>query len=396
MANLANNVATDEVLADAPGKIDPIGEGTGEGVAAAQDPSAYEVFKQEIGNGEDGDDSLHTAAIKNDKGVEMPEAKTKGSSASKKTVEPTKENEDEEAHNEEQTEDTTATKPTATTKWPDKRDYSGLDPDEIEALRATRNQGFEKLRPLLLERKELRARADTLTKELETARKGGLPESYAQHDSAYILSPEFAQLTTKLTNTTDLESHYRQQLRACRGGNDWQEAVPDGKGGFSLVTRPASAEADVDLMTAVNQLSMEKARVSEQIQGLANTHKQRHSQLLSYVQKATDTFFPGLTDAELAKPEKAAYASEIKKIREAFPAALHNDPLLPALAKAHVIIQEQQKARANNVAAAGKTVLKQGNKVIAGPTKASVVNGGKSSTKRDIASAWRAELGDED
>jgi len=397
MPKLANNVAEDIEMDSPGGSIDPIGEGTGAGQEAATEPANISnIFSEELGE-DDGMPAVEKvvgAGQRTDgKDSKPPTVEEDNDTPHKSTKEPAKEEETDEA------EETTEAKPDAaaqTNALPSKRDYSGLGPDEVEALRQTRNKGFATLKPILLERKELRARADTLAKELEEAKKGGLPDSWAQHKDAFILSPDFGRITSERENVSNLYEFYKEQLSQCRAGSDWKEAIPDGRGGYTTTVRAASSQADVNLMTYVNELGMKKAQLDSSLQQLATTHTQRHTQLMDFVKKTTDTFFPGLTEAELSKPEKKQYVEEIKKITESFPKALHNDPLLPALARAHVVIQDLVSQMNTKKQAAEKTILKQGNKVIASPTKSAVVNGGQPKAKRDIAAAYRMELSDDE
>ena len=89
------------------------------------------------------------------------------------------------------------------------RDYSGLSEREVQMFKGMTRTAFETLKPIYLEHKQLKDEIktrDTRIKALEDS-KETLPSSWYEHENAYVLSPEFAQLSSNLDTSQAIAKH---------------------------------------------------------------------------------------------------------------------------------------------------------------------------------------------
>lgn len=262
------------------------------------------------------------------------------------------------------------------------RDYTGLEENEIPLAKRMSNAAFNYVKPALVELKEKRVKLKSIETENASLRQGKvtLPEDYYRHPDAYVLTPEFGELSRNVNLATAFQNHWNEQMIKIEEGKDWQDLVRGADGQYSLSAPIASSPtAKVQVMSylnhATNQIGVQQGR----IQALQQSHVGKYSSEENIIKGASKEYFGYLDDAK--HPAHAMYQDVLKR----FPASRQKDAVTDLAARAVTAALQYQNAYNILKASNGETtkiaeVVKETVKKV-GPTNAAINSGGKSDTK---------------
>ena len=256
------------------------------------------------------------------------------------------------------------------------RDFTGIDDSDVPLFKQMANDSFNKLKPIYLEHKkaqnELKQR-DTKIAELE---KGvvKLPDSYYEHPSAVVLTPEFQQANSNLSLSQQIFSHWADQLTKVREGASEYEIIDIDRntGELKVVSKaPADSKAEMALLTYFNHAQQQATNQQKVVDQLVANHTNVYRQSMGWLQDF-QTKALGVFD----KPEtKKQYDPVISSVIQSFPSTFRANPLAVPLAKALIVINELAAVQRNGGAAAQqqagaqiKSPKAQADKRRAGPT----------------------------
>lgn len=209
------------------------------------------------------------------------------------------------------------------------RDLSDID-DELKPLfKQMSNDAFEKVKPIVLEHKKLKAELTAKEAALVDAKKGGLPDSYYEHEMGYVLSPEFTQESSRVQLASAVRDHWRAQLNAVRQGADtYIPLVDDGKGNV-VQGAPVKVDRGSDTeLTEIHLWAQQQAMNAQaQLNTMSTTHKARATEVKNWVENFQNRSFPIFE-------KDPALKAMIPDTINVFHPALRNNPLMPTLARA--------------------------------------------------------------
>jgi len=279
------------------------------------------------------------------------------------------------------------------------RDYSDLEPEVVPLFKSMANDTFNKLKPLYLEHKKLKA--DITAKEaeltqsktaLEEARKGitKIPDNYYENENAFILTPDFQQGVRRLNVANSIYSHWMDQLQKVReGASDFDMIDFDSKQGQFVVTGKIKADdkSELKLMSYVNFAQNQLTQEQQNVQAIQNSHKTKYQQSVASLQQIDQQFFSGLNKEENKKIYDPLIADTISKL----PTAVQNSPLAPVTAKALVLctvlagLLQQAANKINGAPQPSTNGDKSTNRQIQ-PSAAEIAGGGDGKSNKDTDS----------
>lgn len=245
------------------------------------------------------------------------------------------------------------------------RDFTGIAPEHQHLFKQMSNDAFNTLKAEYIENR-------TLKQQLADVKKGGIPESYLEHEQAYVLTPEFAQQSERVTDAETIHQHYTSQLQALRGGAEEYTILQRNAQGQLVVSAPIKADrGTIDQMADVRQSAYQQLLTAQaQLNAVGATHRQRATEYRQQLSDFDAKAFPVFKD----KPELKAMVDDT--IQKVLPKPYQNNPLAALFAKAVIIMTEQgkllaQKQTTTQAAVPAKT---------ASPSAAEIASGGASST----------------
>ena len=146
------------------------------------------------------------------------------------------------------------------------RDFTGLEPHEIEFFKQMSNGAYAHVYPKLIaarrQEAEFNAEKQRLAAELETAKKSRLYE----HADAWKFDPEVQTLASNLGTIVTLKEFYTEQLKNVRSNKPWNDVVQNEKG--ELVTTAAqqpSVDVEVAIIAKLQELSAREQHIGAEV-----------------------------------------------------------------------------------------------------------------------------------
>lgn len=240
------------------------------------------------------------------------------------------------------------TTPAATHQLPPTRDVSVLPQEYQEAAKKMSNEAFGIFTKLVEERK-------TLGEQLAEAKKGALPDSYFEHEQAYVLTPEFATASDAVTQAEQVLQHWAQQADALAAGADSYTTLVAGANGQLVQSAPIKADR-----TTVNQVNRAVTWAQQQymtaqasLQAVGQTHKARATETKNWVDNFERSAFKVFDE----KPEYKALVADTKS--KLLHKSLHSNILANAFAKAVILLDHQAKLLAQQQPGAAPNATQQ-------------------------------------
>ena len=251
------------------------------------------------------------------------------------------------------------------------------------------NEAFNALKPVIAEAKKVKEEKAQLEQALAAAKKGGLPDSYYEHEMAYVLTPEFAQKSNDAQMAASVLEHWRTQFAKVRGGeNEYVPLVQDAQGRLTL-GQPVPVDRNTEAMLAEYHqwANQQYLNAQAKLSALSETHKERAGQFKSWLSSMEEQAFPHISKNDQLK------ASVTDTVRQFHP-ALQANPAAGLLARAFITINmlgEEVKKLKGAGGTQAKTVVAAKRQ----PTAAEIAGGGSGKAARP-ASSVEYEEGEED
>ena len=210
-----------------------------------------------------------------------------------------------------------------------------LDDIELELqplFKQMSNEAFKRLKPIYLEKRKL---AEELS---EVKSKQGLPDSYYEHELAYVLTPEFNQQSVRANDAATVLGHWKQQLANVRSGADeYQKLEVDDKTGQFRLSQPIKVDRNTlteleDIRTWAHE---QYSEYNGQLQSFVKTHQSRNADVKNWTKEFESRAFPVFQQ----KPELQAMVDDtVKKVLHP---ALQKSPVARFLGMSILIMTEQ-------------------------------------------------------
>ena len=249
-----------------------------------------------------------------------------------------------------------------------KRDYTGLEPDEIEIFEKMGNKSFDKLLPIYLAHKKGQPPADVQTKlsEYEKQLAEANDRKWWDHEDAYKLSPEYNEAVETASTAAAVADHWAQQLVEVDNGAKECVMLRAGQNGIETFKVAVTPQTRADLIRRLTQSQQDVARVRAGLDEVKQKHTSRW--------KGYSDTLSGIYDQHF-KPHQELLKPFYNKIIEGFPAWFRNRPearlLASSLASNQLIEQKYAAQLGQQKTAAQQQRAKQSS----GPTQEELQQG---------------------
>lgn len=264
------------------------------------------------------------------------------------------------------------TTPSATPAAHTPRDFASL-PAEYQTeqakdtLQKMSNQAFAEFTKVVKERQ-------ALSEQLAEAKKGALPDSYYEHDQAYVLTPEFATASDAVSQTEQVLQHWSAQADALAGGADTYTTLVQGANGQLVQSAPIQADRTTasQISRAVTWAQQQYMQAQAQLQAVGQVHRTRVAETKQWINNFENNAFKVFNE----KPELKAVVADTKN--KMLHKSLHGNPMADMFAKAVILLDYQAKALAQLQASGTQPAANPAitPKAAAQPSAAAIAGGG--------------------
>lgn len=275
-----------------------------------------------------------------------------------------------------------------------KRDYSGIDESAVPLFKKMANKSFEALKPVYIEHKKQKELLAEKEKQIETLKKGALPDNYLEHERAYTLTPEFENAANTTIKAQMIVNHWAEQLAKIKQGDEtYQELHMNPQTGELYTSKPIKAtkesEADVEKYLSATKEQHLKTQLS--LKTLADSHSAKYQSNIQQLREFESKAFHHL-EGDNAKVVEPILKDIIEKV---FPPAFHNNPLVKGYAKAMYVINQLGEKLKNMPAPTNGAPATVTDKTKAGPTAADMAGSGTRTANGDMPTydEIQAEIG---
>lgn len=264
-----------------------------------------------------------------------------------------------------------ATAPVVPAATTEQTRVSVLPPEYQELGKKMSNEAIAEFKKLIDERK-------TLGEELANVKKGALPDSYYEHEQAYVLTPEFATASDAVSQTEQVLQHWSAQADALAGGADTYTTLVQGANGQLVQSAPIAADRTTasQISRAVTWAQQQYMQAQAQLQAVGQVHRTRAAETKQWISNFDKTAFKVFED----KPELKAAVTDTKN--KMLHSSLRSNPMADLFAKAVILLDYQAKALAQLQAGGGNaTVAQNGQQTVTPkastqPSAAAIAGGG--------------------
>lgn len=170
------------------------------------------------------------------------------------------------------------------------RDYTGFNPEEIEAFKRMSNDAFAYVRPRILENKKLSEVISAKDKEIANLKVGKqeLPASYYEHPEGYMFSPEYEEVAKQADVFSNVKQHWQQQLIRIHKGEKWTPLKGMDKNGNLIPDAPreGTIEDQVNVQSFLQNSNNKLMEMQGQKGRIQAEFKARHNQASEIVRGA--------------------------------------------------------------------------------------------------------------
>lgn len=274
-------------------------------------------------------------------------------------------------------------------KLPEKRDYSGLEKDEIELFQRMRNDAFAKLKPVFLEHKKLKQEIvdsqKKLNEELTKSKTNGLPDSYYEHPEAFLLSQEYKDLSGITREAESIKNHWRLQEISIKRNGKFQDLDRNKNGQLVLgELKDATPEDELQVSNYADAAREQYLKQSNKLENLTSGFKGKHDADIKVLKGYEEQYFKGFDDEN--HPTKELQ----KAIIDNMPPSFRGSPVTKLLGKVGaangLLVAENKTLKAEIAKLKG---IKQDAEA-APPTKEKLVAGKESKQKGSIIDSFSA------
>lgn len=211
------------------------------------------------------------------------------------------------------------------------RNLEGLSEEEAHVFQNMSLKAYNFLYPKYKQMQELLPQADKLKKlpEIETELNELRQSRWSDHPEAYRLSEEYTQLNQRLSTVSQLESHFKDQLKAIRSGaKEITMYQVDEDGGLRPVKVPVQPDTEVEVMAEWQGAIRSREQLASQVGSLKDSHAQRFSGYKSALDKIH----------EMYKPFDKVLKDRVEKELARLPAFIRSRPEAALSAKAIALV----------------------------------------------------------
>lgn len=248
-----------------------------------------------------------------------------------------------------------------------KRDYTGLDAEEVELFKNMSRQSYDKLRPIYDAYKKHgfdTKKFEELAAQLDEQRKF----RYHEHPDAYTLSDEYKQAQQIAQSIETVSNFWDEQLAALRGGSkEVSVLVRDAKGYLvPSAPIPVTPQVEAEILRNIAKVAADGQAAKQELETLRSSYRSQYDEYGKVFDKVFQQIF-GKHEAVL-KPIA-------DKQLEKFPSFVRHRPEVKAAAYAlaTLIAGAGEKNAQAATQAADKAVQEAA--ASAGPTKAAITAG---------------------
>ena len=246
------------------------------------------------------------------------------------------------------------------------RDVAGLDEDLAPLFKDKMSRSaYDKLKPIVLEHKQLKTERDTLSKEIEALKKDSLPANYYEHDKGFLLSPEFENISNAVNDAETIYNHWRKELASLEDGANEVNAIGYNQNGQLIITGkvPANKETERALREQISlsqhQLLSKRNEAQQFVNNFKNNSQAANQWLSDFESKAFSYF---------NTEEGKQHLNSIKELKNQLPRIFASSRLAEPLAKSLFLLQASGNML-NQLRAENAELKKNGNTTTAIPAK---------------------------
>lgn len=215
------------------------------------------------------------------------------------------------------------------------RDYSELDEQEIPLLKKMSNEAFEYVKPKLKQLKEVQKTIAEKETELQKLREGRIPDSYYENPDAFVLTPEFQEVSANLSAAQTVTNHWKTQLNAiAEGADEVENLVLDESGrlvpGQKMKVDPNTRD---NIILKINEVQRFAYQYEAKKQGIAENYTKFHQENVNALRGFEQKFFPHFED-----PKNTQLHALLKDTVSKMPPAFRNSPAMQTAAKALLML----------------------------------------------------------
>lgn len=376
--------------------ISPDGKITGQDNIEIPDQQPNSTDANQVDTGQEQEQNVDTDtfsfdAFKAAKTLEIPDPLKKEEKIEEEDVEPEIKEEEEKAKPEvqkaiESQEDLDKPQPQVKVKkseLPDKRDYSGIDPSLVPHFKRMGNDAFAAIKPLIIAQQEEIKKRD---EEIKGLKVGKIPDSYYEHERAYMLTPEFESAATAVNEAEVVYRHWEQQLNSVREGAKTFKTIVRNQQGQLVYGQdvPADASAETKLMSLFNGAHNQLMTYNGKLAAISENYKGNYSTGKQWVDNINNTGF----SKDFNDPKSRLSVAAQEYINKTMPAVFRNNPLSATVARSIITMAEMYKllVQADKAlkekAAGSKQVQTKVPKAKQQPTNNDISNDGGSNNNR--------------
>lgn len=265
------------------------------------------------------------------------------------------------------------------------RDFNGLEENEIPLLKRMSNPAFNYVKPALLELKNKRESVKKLEAENASLKAGKvtLPDNYYEHPQAFVLTPEFGEISNNIRTLDSFQSHWERQLLNIKEGKDWNPIVDDGKGNYTLgAAQPATPASEIAVMRDYQHVTRQLGEQQGMIRSLEQNHTNKYKEGVTMLKGKEKELFGYMDDDK--RPENKTY----KEIKSMFHSSFQNNPVVDIAAKALTAVLQYKAAyellagKQGKEAKIAETIKEDAKK--AGPTNKTIDSAGGKQTDKKV------------
>lgn len=235
--------------------------------------------------------------------------------------------------------------------------FKQMSPHAREYIKAEIRRRNEKIESLQKEAEELKKKSSNT-----------IPDSYLEHPDAYTLDPNYKQISANAQVLQGLSDYFKQQLTKIKDGEEWEDLVQSADGKIIQVKKPASAEAEVSVLSRLQETSADLNNLRSAADQFIGQYQSRVKTVKDGMKQLEDYYFPDYKAPDfLDKNEEAKLV--VKKLNER---GFGNNLLAPLVAKMYVAnlanlrkIEELEKTN-------GKAAKIAEQQKLAGPTSTNI------------------------
>lgn len=260
------------------------------------------------------------------------------------------------------------------------RNLEGFGEQEKLWLQRMPYESYEYFSKILKERKEVdvkyKEEKENLVKRITALESGKqiLPESYYDNPNAFILSPEFGSLQSKVQLSRQVEDHWTEQLRKIERGENWIPLTNDPKTGEIVFDdeREYSADDKVYVLKQLTGASQQAAKFNGELEHFVGGFNEIHKTYVSKIKETEKTMLPVFENKESV--EYKTYEAIKPKVEQW--GIRRENPAFDFLTKAVALNIVFRDALLGILSEQQKTKSLREEQIKAGPTASSFSGGG--------------------